>query len=177
MHEAGLEMLDLPTMRKMASVRPQARLPGSALHTHQGDSWCHFGYSEGGRTAIDLRSGQVVWESSEPAAYGSTVFDGAAAYSSANGLSAYDLTTGRRTWFIELQDVSSAPSIDSGRVYVATAEGLVQVVDAVTGDLVGIHRFEYEDSGLGFEPSPVVPCDGSRIVVGTRREIICLETS
>jgi outer membrane protein assembly factor BamB len=178
MTEVGwLESLELPSLRQIACVRPHANLGISAVHVHHGDSWCHFGVTEGGRTAIDLKSGEVVWASSEPVGYGLIAFDGATVYSSFHGLSAYDLATGRRLWMIDLPNVSSRPSIHRGRVYVATADGFVRVADAMTGTVIATHRVDYKDSGLGFEPSPVVPIGDVHIVVGTRREIICLETS
>ncbi len=175
--ENGLESLELPSLHRTASVRPKAKLVTSGLHGHHGNTWCHFGLTEGGRTAIDLRSGDAVWALPEPAGYGLTVFDGATAYSAFGGVAAYDLATGNRIWANDLPSLSSRPRVAFGKVYVASTDGIVQVMDAVTGGVVALYRFDYEPSGIGFEPSPVVPLGERWIAIGTRREIICLEIS
>jgi hypothetical protein len=54
---------------------------------------------------------------------------------------------------------------------------MIHVLEAATGEILLSHRFVYKSSGLGFEPSPVVPLGEDRIVVGTRKAIYCLEVS
>ncbi len=174
----GITIIE-PRTRAERTIQPERELPWSALHFHLGNLWCHLGLTEGGRTAIDLETGRVVWHEAQPAGYGLVTIDGERAYSPFEGLSAYDLRDGRQLWSQRLSVLNRA-HISNGRAYIGGGEGstpLIFVVDCATGEVLVKHRADFKLTGLGFEPSPVIPMGDDRIIVGTRRAILCLELS
>lgn len=65
--------------------------------------------------------------------------------------------------------------IRAGKVYLTTLDNVIYILDATTGEIELCDECEYESSGLGFEPSPVLPLGDHLLVVGTRRAIYGLE--
>ena len=175
----GLRIVDLSTMTERAVPAPGFSAMG--LHGHVDDLWCEFAMQQGGRLGIDLNTGEVVWRSEIPAGYGLTVFHEDLAISNADGLVAYDMRTGEEVWRqrfgFRRGGVAAAPRVVDGRLYVGTTEGCVHVVDCRTGRVELTHKVSVRLSGLGIEPSPVVPMGDDRLVVGMRTAVVCLEIS
>jgi len=171
-----ITIYELPSLHKHGPI-PATAISAEGAHAHFGDLFCHFGFTEGGRTAVDLKTGEVAWRYSEPAAYGLIWFDCERGYSSWEGVSAYDLRTGKQLWKRTFGEIpTSRARVEDGRVYVATGDRFVHVLDAETGDTLVSYQPKFKITGT-VEPSPVVPLGEDRIVVGTRKEIICLEVS
>jgi hypothetical protein len=172
--EDGISIFALPSLSQYGPVQTAA-LPEPAVHSHAGDVWCHFGTTGGGRRGIDLRTGETVWHFADPSAYGLMTFDDTTGYSPSDGMSAYDLRTGRQLWKREFRaQPSSVAAVANGRVYFATGDEYVHVLDAGTGEAILSHQLDFTRSDA-MEPSPVVPLGENRIIVGTYKEIICLE--
>lgn len=174
-----MRFVDLATLKENVPVQGPP-LSGVAVHGHCGDLVCVFHLFEGGRMGVHMKTGEVVWREVDPGYY-SPVFDGDRAYSGPLGLSAYDLHTGKRLWHQSCgskdRELSCPPRIVNGRAYVGSTDGFIHVVDCRTGELVLSHKLDVKLSGLGHEPSPVVPLGENRIVVGMRRSIVCVEVS
>lgn len=171
----GITILELPSLRQSGPFEPTTPLPRFGQHIHAGDSWCHFGSTEGGRAAVDLDSGEVLWRELEPGAYGLIATDGERAYSPRDGLAAYELSTGRLVWQRQFGEIpTSVPHVAKGHIYVATGDKYVHMLDAPTGEVLLSHRLNFEISGT-IEPSPAVPLGENRILVGTQHEILCIE--
>lgn len=164
----------LPSLEKAAQI-PAPPMPSGAAHTHYEDLFCLFAYTRGGRAGVNLKSGRVEWRCDDPGGYGLTVFDANRAYSPRDRISAYDLRSGSLLWARGFAGVPTCPPAVRGpRLFVATGDGSVHVLNVSNGDIVGSYKLRYRPSGA-IEPAPLAPWGEGRIVVGTRREIICLE--
>lgn len=171
----GMAIHELPSLRQLGGSN-RALLTDEGAHTHCGNLVCAFGYSSGGRAAVDLETGEVVWRYAEPVGYGLSRFDERRAYSPRDGLTAYDLVTGRELWRRTFSSVvTSRPHLANGRIYVASDDRFVHVLDAETGALFLSEQLAFKRSGT-VEPSPVISWGDRGIVVGTRKAIIYLET-
>jgi hypothetical protein len=145
-------------------------------HTHCGDLLCVVGMRGGGRIGVSQTTGEIVWQGPEPRGGPWVGFGLATAYSTDGPLEAWDLRTGNRVWSRQFASViQSLPTEAHGRVHVATRDGVVHLVDTKDGAVLATHKLKCRPSGSLYEPSPVVPWGESRILVGTQREIICLE--
>lgn len=165
---------ELPSLKVEARV-PATIIPADGAHAHVGDLYCHFGFTAGGRSAVDLKTGEVAWRDEEPIGYGLISFDDKRGYSQRDGVGAYDLRSGKQIWNRTFGDYpTSRVRPEGGRVYVATGDRFVHVLDAETGETLVSHQLKFKLTGA-VEPSPVVPLGENRIVVGTNKEIICLE--
>lgn len=171
----GITVHELPSLRQCGPTR-RTPLPGSGAHAHVGDLFCIFGYGQGGgRACVNLETGDVEWHYSEPSGYGLTVFDADRAYCPGDGLAVYDLRTGRQLWNRTFGDFpTSRAFVKGGRVYIATGDRFVHMLEALTGNVLLSQQLKFKVSGT-VEPSPAIPWGDNRIVVGTRKEIICLE--
>ena len=170
----GITIHELPSLRQLGPTR-RTPLSGGGAHTHLGDLFCVFGYRDGGRAGVNLKTGDVEWHFTEPTGYGLTNFDAERAYSPWDGVSAYDLRTGELLWKRAFGEIpTSPPRVQSGKVYVATGDRFVHVLDAASGEVLLSQQLKFKSAGA-IEPAPVVPIGRNLIAIGTLREIICLE--
>jgi outer membrane protein assembly factor BamB len=146
-------------------------------HGHFGDLLCVVGLAEGGgRIAVSQSTGEIMWRGDEPRACRWVGFGPATAYSTDGPLEAWDLQTGNRIWSRQFDAaIQNLPTEAHGRVHVATRDGTVHLLDAKDGGVLATHALKHRRSGSLYEPSPVLPWGEKRILVGTQREIICLE--
>jgi outer membrane protein assembly factor BamB len=166
--------IDLTTLEESPPVQaPRPPSNGAALHTHVGDVWCLFYISEGGRWAIDEKSGEVLWHDDQPGGHGLAAFAGDRAYTTGEGgVSAYDLISGRRVWHQpcgpQPRALCSGPRLEAGRIYAGTRDRLVCVIDAGSGGLL-------LDERVDVEPEAVRPLGDGHLIVGSAHAIHCYE--
>ncbi len=172
--DEGITIFELPSLARIGPIATPP-LADFGMHTHVGDLWCHFGASEGGRAAVEIRTGSEVWRETQPDSYGLTVFDDERAYSPRDALTAYDLRTGRQVWRREFGQIpTSMPRVANGRVYIASGDMFAHVIEARTGEVIVSHDLKIKAKGV-IDPSPAVPFGERRVLVGTHDVILCLE--
>jgi outer membrane protein assembly factor BamB len=165
-----LHLVELPSLyerRIQGPFRPHAGFDG---HFHYGDLWCHFFDRE--RVGISTVTGEVAWRHTESAAgfHDRGALSGHVAFFGNRGVSAYDLRTGELLWRQPLggRVMNCNPRIADTRLYVATGDGCVHVLDRSSGDVLASHAVK-EDA------MAVVPLVPNRVVIGTYELLYCLE--
>lgn len=169
--EGVIHVVDLATMKEREVRGPSApNLLG--MHGHLGSIWCQFNAQE--RFGVDLESERLVWRHAEkePDVHERPVFADDAAYCGNRGLSTYELRTGRLRWRQDLGGgtLNCQPAVEGDRVYAATQQGVVWVLDRLSGEVLGSHQLKEEPTAL----APLVP---NCVVVGTSSVLYCLELS
>lgn len=130
----------------------------------------------GTSVAVEATTGEVVWRRDDPEGFGLAQRWGAVVISSGRGLRGVDVATGNLVWQRRLE----APVVNAVRVvgdhgYFGTEDGLIHVIDCATGRSLYERALPYRPTGMGFEPSPVLPMGDRFLVVGTRENIFCLD--
>lgn len=162
-----IHTVDLKTMelRRVKHARPLG------LHGHSGDDvWCHFESQE--RFGISTVTGEVVWHQREkgPGLHVDLRFVDDMAYCGGPAISAIDLKTGALLWRQRVSGEAGRLHVSEGRLYAATKNGMVYVLDTTTGEVVATHA-------LNDEPTAVAPLSPNRVAVGTYKLLYCLELS
>jgi len=131
-----------------------------------GDSRVYVGGFDGTFYALDLATGQVIWQQETGAAIigGAALADGTVYVgSSDNKLYAFDAESGAPRWqpFEAQDDIWSTPLVDAGTVYVTSMDKRAYAVDAATGQAKWAKPFEADGA------VPTTPAlAGDRLYVG-----------
>ena len=112
-----------------------------------GDGRVYVGAFDGTFYALDLATGQVLWQQTTGGAIvgGAALADGTVYVgSSDNKLYAFDAASGAYRWpaFEAQGDIWSTPVVDQGTVYVASMDKRVYALDAATGQSKWSKPFE-----------------------------------
>jgi outer membrane protein assembly factor BamB len=131
-----------------------------------GDGRVYVGGFDGTLYALDLATGDVLWQQKTDAAIvgGAALADGTVYVgSSDNKLYAFDATSGASRWpaFETQGDIWSTPVVDQGTVYVTSMDKRLYALDAATGQPKWAKPFEANGA------MPSTPAlDGDRLYVG-----------
>jgi len=131
-----------------------------------GDGRVYVGAFDGTFYALDLATGEVLWQQKTGAAIigGAALADGTVYVgSSDNRLYAFDAASGASRWppFEAEGDIWSTPLVEQGTVYVTSMDKRLYALDAATGQLKWAKPFE-ADGAIPSTPG----LDGSRLYVG-----------
>jgi outer membrane protein assembly factor BamB len=131
-----------------------------------GDGRVYFGGFDGTFYALDLATGQVLWQQKTGAAIvgGAALADGTVYVGSSDSkLYAFDAATGAARWgpFETQGEIWSTPVVDQGTVYVTSMDKRVYALDAATGQQEWSKPFE-ADGAIASTPALA----GDRLYVG-----------